>query len=96
MFVYFIVDESHQLLKIGYSKDPEQRLNQLKTANSGKLILAKVIRGDQKTERDYHKLFARYKIRREWFCLSPEILEFLSRSHPTPAYQHEYPKEYRS
>lgn len=95
MFVYFIVDESNQLVKIGYSQAPEQRLKQICTANSGKLVLAKVLRGDQKIERKYHKLFARYKIRREWFELSPEILEFLSRSHNTPTYDHNYPKEYK-
>lgn len=78
-FVYFIVDADKNQVKIGYSRHPQQRLKQLLTATSSKLVLAKAIAGNRKTEADYHRHFGRYKVRREWFDLSDEIQAFLDR-----------------
>lgn len=78
-FIYFITDEEKNLVKIGYSQNPLGRLKQLLTASSSKLKLAKVIKGTRKSEAGYHKLFARWKVRREWFELSEEIKAFIVR-----------------
>lgn len=78
-YVYFIVDYDKREVKIGHSQHPQQRVKELKTANPGNLILAKVIPGTRKDETKYHKVFCHSKIRREWFILSPEIEEFLNR-----------------
>jgi len=78
-FVYFIIDPDKNQVKIGFSSHPEERLKQLSTATSSKLVLAKAIAGTRKVEADYHRYFGRYKVRREWFELSPEIEAFLAR-----------------
>lgn len=77
--IYFIVDTDKNEVKIGFSENPEKRLKQLSTATSSKLILVATINGTRKTESDYHRHFARYKKRREWFELSPEIQAFIDR-----------------
>lgn len=82
-FVYFIIEEHSEgsKVKIGYSKDPEKRLKQLKTGNSNTLYIIKTIPGTTKDEIKYHKLFLAYKVplSREWFYLTPELYEFLYR-----------------
>jgi ribosomal protein L30E len=78
-FIYFIVDTDKNQVKIGYSKYPTNRLKQLATATSSNLVLAATIPGDRKSEVQYHRHFAMYKCRREWFELSPEIQEFINR-----------------
>ena len=78
-YIYFIVDYTNYKAKIGYSKFPQQRLKQLSTGYPGKLELAKLIPGTVKDERKYHQVFCNSKICREWFTLTPEIEEFISR-----------------
>lgn len=78
-YIYFITNEEEGLVKIGFSKNPLGRLKQIETANGGKLKLAKVIKGTRQEEVKYHKVFSRYKVRREWFRLSEEIKYFLER-----------------
>jgi hypothetical protein len=78
-YIYFIVDYTNYKAKIGYSKFPQQRLKQLSTGYPGKLELAKLIPGTVKDERKYHQVFCHSKICREWFTLTPEIEEFISR-----------------
>jgi hypothetical protein len=78
-YIYFITNEDEKLVKIGFSKNPLGRLKQLETASSSKLKLAKVIKGTRESEVKYHRLFSRYKVRREWFRLSEEILCFIAR-----------------
>ena len=79
-YVYFIVNYSDKRVKIGYSINPAQRVKQLMTAYPGKrLEVAKQIKGNVKDERKYQKIFCHYRIEREWFVLSEEILEFIKR-----------------
>lgn len=78
-YIYFIVDYDKKEVKVGYSKHPEQRLKELKTSNSGNLILAKIVPGTRIDEKKFHKVFCHSKIRREWFKLTPEIEEFINR-----------------
>ncbi len=43
--IYFIRNEETNKIKIGYSKDPEERLRTLQTGSSGKLTLLLAIEG---------------------------------------------------
>jgi len=78
-YIYFIVDYDKREVKIGYSKHPQQRLKELKTSNSGNLVLAKVVPGTRIDEKKYHRVFCHSRIRREWFQLTLEIEEFINR-----------------
>lgn len=78
-YVYFIAEEDNQRIKIGFAMNPYKRIKQLQTGNSKTLKILKIIPGDQKVERAYHKHFAMYKQRGEWFQLSEEILAFIYR-----------------
>lgn len=80
-WIYFIAEDNNQRIKIGYSKDPEKRLKQLKTGNSNGLRIVKTIPGNKIEENKYHKYFERYKIpnSKEWFIFSEEILAFVAR-----------------
>jgi hypothetical protein len=78
-YIYFIVDYDKREVKVGYSKHPQQRLKELKTSNSGNLVLTKIVPGTRTDEKKYHKIFCHSKIRREWFKLTPEIEEFINR-----------------
>jgi hypothetical protein len=78
-YIYFIVDYDKREVKVGYSKHPQQRLKELKTSNSGNLVLTKIVPETRTDEKKYHKIFCHSKIRREWFKLTPEIEEFINR-----------------
>lgn len=58
--------------KIGVSKNPQKRLNQLQTANSDELKLIKTYKSNiaQKLESVLHNRYAHGKERGEWFNLS--------------------------
>ncbi len=75
-FVYFIQDGEKGPVKIGLSKDPEQRLPKLQTGNPRELFLRHVVPGDLKVERGLHQRFAPARIRREWFG-GPEYLPII-------------------
>lgn len=63
--VYFI--KCGNFVKIGFSKNPRERLNCLQTANPNKLKLIATIKGNFKTEKGLHEAFSKYRHNREWF-----------------------------
>jgi hypothetical protein len=76
--IYLIVTEKENVCKIGYSNNPEKRLQSLQTANAERLILSKVITGDKKKEKELHLLFKNYKLEGEWFSLTSEIVDYFN------------------
>jgi len=44
-----------------------QRLAALQTSNPYQLSIVKSIPGTFKTEKDFHRIFSKYRIRGEWF-----------------------------
>ena len=76
-FIYFIQSEKGGAIKIGLSKNPEERLNELQTSTPYKLKLLAKIKGDISKERELHRRFARYRIRGEWFEASNELLSYI-------------------
>lgn len=69
MFVYAIQEESTKNIKIGISRDPAKRLQQLQTGNSSKPRLVAVAQAASrfKDERRIHIANENYKIHGEWF-----------------------------
>lgn len=65
--IYFILDKSTDLVKIGYSKNPVQRLKQLQTGNGQSLELLYSIVGDRNYEAFLDKFFDACRVHGEWF-----------------------------
>jgi len=71
VYVYFI-QKGRGNFKIGVSKDPETRLRELQTANSGELhIIAKIVCDSRMqaldTEHYLHTKLAPFRLKGEWF-----------------------------
>ena len=73
VLVYFIVDEQRQVVKIGMSQNPENRLKELQTGNPHPLTLAAIVPGGYVLERQLHERFAAHRLSGEWFQLTREI-----------------------
>lgn len=68
-FVYLIKNPDTGFIKIGFSSNPEKRLEQLKTGCPHAQLLTKFV-GTCKDEGKLHKLFFERQIVREWFSLT--------------------------
>jgi len=74
-FVYFIKMEETREIKIGFTvKNPKERLKDLQTGNSNKLILLGYIDGTKQDEYNLHQEFSEErKSIGEWFKPSPRL-----------------------
>jgi hypothetical protein len=74
MYLYAIQDTQSGYIKLGYSSDPEQRLRELQTGNSGalRLIHRARIREDRArtVEQRLHLELNHHRVRGEWFDLT--------------------------
>jgi len=70
-FVYLIKNPDTGFIKIGFSSNPEKRLEQLKTGCPHAQLLTKFV-GTCKDEGKLHKLFFERQIVREWFSLTDD------------------------
>ena len=77
--VYFILNETRNILKIGYTAgDPMTRLAAFKSgAVQEKLTLLGQVDGTLKTEGMYHSYLASYKVQGEWFNYTPDVRKFV-------------------
>lgn len=77
MYVYLI--KSSIYFKIGFSKNPDSRLNTIKTHNPFEVILFAKLKTDNylELEKELHSLFANKNSRREWFELNEDDLLIL-------------------
>jgi hypothetical protein len=76
--VYFILDTGNKLIKIGFSKSVEARLNNLQMGNINALRLLAVCEGARTEENRLHKKFAKHRVRSEWFKDCKEIRDFIA------------------
>lgn len=72
--VYFIQGENGGAIKIGYSKNPEERLKQLQTGYPDILKILCLIPATNKTEGFYHKKYEDLKLNGEWYKPDRRIL----------------------
>ena len=75
-FVYFI--KVADTVKIGFSGNPDDRIEVLKTMNSGAPRLLYKVRGSVELERKFHIRFSEYRVRGEWFRLDGYLKEWLA------------------
>lgn len=81
-YTYFIVeneDNEESRIKIGFSKDPQNRIKALQTGNSRKLEIMGWIESDDKSlEKKLHKKYEKHRHHGEWFFIEPyDVLEEL-------------------
>jgi len=76
--VYFIhEDEKFDRFKIGYAeKDIAGRLAALQIGNPDLLVVYRTIENvPAKTEKQLHRFFHKYRIRGEWFAITPDMID---------------------
>lgn len=84
-YVYFFLNINDNTIKIGFTKNIEQRRKSLSTGSSGKLALLGYIRSDISLEKELHKQFENCRIRHngEWFdpFTSPDLIHYLNENN---------------
>ena len=74
--IYFI-RSYNQHIKIGYSKDPVDRVKKLQTGSPIKLHVQASMLGDFKTESGLHEMFNHLRVNGEWFRYTDELKWFI-------------------
>lgn len=69
--LYLMRDDRSRLFKIGISKNPEYRERTLQSDNPMVTLLAYWVAVDASDEKVLHKHFQAYRMRGEWFALTP-------------------------
>jgi hypothetical protein len=73
MSVYFVSAREVDLVKIGFSFNPVARFHHLRTSSPIELALEGAIPGDFEKERELHARYAKWRVRGEWFTITPSI-----------------------
>lgn len=70
----YLIKDGESRYKIGYSKNPKERLKQLQTAGATvfELIYELEVQYATKIEKALHRFFSRYNVNGEWFALPYE------------------------
>ena len=82
-FVYFILNEDSNAIKIGRAKNLARRMMSLQTSSPAKLKLIKSVsvegaREAQELERALHQQFSEIRLAGEWFKAEANLLEYIS------------------
>lgn len=75
--VYFL--ECDDRVKIGYTTNLKERLKNFRTTLIDDFEVILTVPGTTALERHFHQRFDAYRIKGEWFSLSDEIRDFVSR-----------------
>lgn len=74
-YVYFL--KTGNEVKIGFSVNPRERLHSLQTGCARPAKMVKIVKGTPTTERAFHKRFAEYHLKGEWFDLRGRLAKYL-------------------
>jgi hypothetical protein len=77
-YIYFVSSPESSRIKIGYTGNPEKRIESLLTSSPSPLETLKVIEGTVAEERDLHRRFSHLRQHREWFTDCPELREYIA------------------
>lgn len=72
-FVYFVMTEDLTQCKIGFSRDPRDRIKSLQTGNASRLHIACIMPGTERLEFRLHDLFRNQRRSGEWFDNSNQL-----------------------
>lgn len=74
-YTYFVQDGD--MIKIGSSMRPEDRISALQTGSARHLDVLAIVSQDIADEFGTHQRFAHLRVRGEWFRAEPDLLEFI-------------------
>ncbi|MFT4115460.1 GIY-YIG nuclease family protein [Bradyrhizobium sp.] len=77
-FVYFL--RSGERMKIGFSKNPFSRGQQLLTGIADGVHSFGFVPGSERDERAAHRALSKHRIAREWFECHPDVVKVMMRS----------------
>lgn len=75
-YIYFLLAPGTQRIKVGFSKNPTQRIRLLRTMSSEPLVTLVILRGSRQHELMLHAHFKRDRAHGEWFSATDQILAF--------------------
>ncbi|MDI9367992.1 MAG: helix-turn-helix domain-containing protein [Thermotogota bacterium] len=79
-YLYFILDEQNDHIKIGVSNDVEKRLENLrKQRGAGELTLVCLLEGGYELEKELHERFHEFRLYGEYFQYSEQIKAFIDK-----------------
>ena len=76
--VYFVQGHTTRLIKIGWSKSPSMRFDNLQCGSPDKLVILKEIETSEEAERYLHLQFKDLRQHGEWFYLGERLLKFIA------------------
>ncbi|MBD1871821.1 GIY-YIG nuclease family protein [Cyanobacteria bacterium FACHB-471] len=82
-FIYFILNEDSNAIKIGRAKNLAKRMNALQTSSPAKLRLIKSVQVEgskeaHELEQSLHKQFNEIRLSGEWFKAEANLLEYIN------------------
>lgn len=82
-YVYFVINQDSNAIKIGTAKNVRRRLASLQTSSPAKLellcsIKAQSVEAARELEQSLHQKFVNFHIRGEWFRVEAELLNYIS------------------
>jgi hypothetical protein len=83
-YVYFIYAPMANLIKIGYTSKPKQRIRSLQIGNGENLMLLYFHRASRDLEQILHLILKKYRRRGEWFVPSPYVLSTIEELKGAP------------
>lgn len=75
--VYFVRNKRKQLVKIGFSEKPGERLKVMDWAAPGDFSIVALLPGTKETESALHKCFESCRSSHEWFTIKEPLSSFL-------------------
>lgn len=80
-WIYFVQGDDGGPVKIGRTGNrPQQRVEMLQSGYPfGRLRVVGLILGVHATEKELHARFSASRMRGEWFSLTPDLLQFLTK-----------------
>jgi hypothetical protein len=90
-YIYVILDEQDNTVKIGFSVNPRKRLSHLQIGNGRRLQLIQTFVGDAVTESDIHSEIYHYNVSGEWFTYNDYVKSVLQR-YKENSFDHKNPK----
>lgn len=80
-YVYFLLWQERNLVKIGNSNNPKRRTMEIKTQIFGTTTLLKVVETENpsREEKEYHKKFHHLKVKGEWFKYDDNLKNFIEK-----------------
>ncbi|EQC1535416.1 GIY-YIG nuclease family protein [Clostridium botulinum] len=77
--VYFILDTSADLVKIGFTRNLKRRIKQLETSNCNLKLIYKIESCSMDYEYSLHHFFDLERVKNEWFSYGDSIKEWIKR-----------------